>query len=170
MVGEPYLARSCDPPQRYEMSYQPSTLLDQFVEGMRARDLNIFGSTKPSPLLLRRQSDEIEKRNKMRAAQFLRRMFKGRKPPPSAPQSSMDDAATQLSETSVPTKATSVSKESENDTKTKLTKKTKTKESIDELTNVNKKKRTKRKQKTPKTQKEAPKSPNEDKKRWWHLW
>ncbi|KAL6733989.1 hypothetical protein Aduo_004580 [Ancylostoma duodenale] len=86
---------SCEPPQREEMPYQTSTLLEQFMEGMRARDLNIFGSTKPSPLLERRQSDEIEKRNKMRAALFLRRMFKGKKPPPSAPQSSMDDAATQ---------------------------------------------------------------------------
>ncbi|EYB89781.1 hypothetical protein Y032_0227g2794 [Ancylostoma ceylanicum] len=115
------------------------------MEVFHVKDLNIFGSTKPSPLLGRKLSDKmIEQRNKKRVT-LLRKMFKGKKAPPSAPQSSMEDMTTQ----------------------------TKTKEAIDDPTNVKKtKKKTKKKQKTPKTQKETPKSnsPDENKKRWWQLW
>ncbi|KAK6732781.1 hypothetical protein RB195_016883 [Necator americanus] len=185
---ESFAILSCEPFQHSVPPNQPTTLLEQFMDGMDVKDLNMTGPTWHSSLP-GRKTEEIEKRKKKRAG-FLRRVFQSRKRASPTPQSSMlDDTTTAVSDTpSGISKQIMESSRPESDAKTGPSKiagsrtsreidspmdpnsMIKSKETTDEQKKKKeekKEKKTKRRRKKPKP---LPKSPVEIKKRWWQIW
>ncbi|ETN83024.1 hypothetical protein NECAME_01823 [Necator americanus] len=188
ILASVHLSRSCEPFQHSVPPNQPTTLLEQFMDGMDVKDLNMTGPTWHSSLP-GRKTEEIEKRKKKRAG-FLRRVFQSRKRASPTPQSSMlDDTTTAVSDTpSGISKQIMESSRPESDAKTGPSKiagsrtsreidspmdpnsMIKSKETTDEQKKKKeekKEKKTKRRRKKPKP---LPKSPIEIKKRWWQIW